>query len=312
MEKKKRSTLVGAALIFIGILAGVAIARHLPAQSGGTLIKRPQGGLSKPTQDAVQVGAPDGVTFSAADARAIELRYASDCSYRVDTEKLLSRPLDWHLADGQVRVLIVHTHASESYTKTPEQDYAETSQYRTLDTEYNMVAIGDRLAALLQEAGIGVLHDRELHDYPAYNSSYANARTAIEAYLQAYPTIRVVLDLHRDAVALADGSQYAPTAETDGEQVAKLMMVVGSDASGTEHPNWEENLSAALKMQALLERAVPDITRPTILRAQRYNQDLCAGAMLVEIGTAGNTFDEAMRAVPVLAQAITALANGTK
>lgn len=311
MEKKKRSTLIGTALIFIGILAGVAIAQHRSAESGGTFVKRPQGGLSKPTQEIVQVGAAEGVHFSVDDARTIELRYASDCTYRVDTEELLSRPLNWHLADGQIRVLIVHTHASESYTKTQEQDYAETSQYRTLDTEYNMVALGDRLAALLREAGIGVLHDRQLHDYPTYNSSYANARMSIEAYLQAYPTICVVLDLHRDAVALADGSQYAPTVEKDGEQVAKLMMVVGSDASGTEHPNWEENLSAALKMQALLERAVPDITRPTILRAQRYNQDLCAGAMLIEIGTAGNTFDEAMRAVPVLAQAMTALANGS-
>lgn len=313
MENKKRNAVLGAALILVGILAGVAIARQLPAENGATLIKRPQGGLTKPSGD-VQAGlAPtNGVSFSAQDAKKVELRYASDCDYRVETEKLLTQTLSWNLADGQVRVLIVHTHASESYTKTQGQDYAESTQYRTLDTEYNMVALGDRLAALLEEAGIGVIHDRQIHDYPTYNNAYGNARTSIQAYLRMYPTICMVLDLHRDAVLLSDGSQYAPTAEKDGETIAKLMFVVGTDASGAEHAAWRENLATALKLQALAENAVAEITRPTILRAQRYNQDLCAGAILVEIGAAGNTFEEAMRAVPVLAQAITVLAHGSE
>lgn len=314
MEKKKRSTAIGAALIFIGILAGTL--QGCTQESGFPFVKVPQGGLSKPEQSTAALPAgpasPGGISFSALDAKKAAIRYADDCGYRVDIAKLVQQKLDWQLIGEEPTVLILHTHASESYTKQPGQDYEESSQYRTLDTAYNMVALGDKLTELLEQAGISVIHDRQIHDYPSYNNAYNNSRASAQGYLEQYPSIQMVLDLHRDAVLLSDGSQYAPTVEVEGEKVAQMMMVVGSDASGMVHPGWQENLAAALKLQVRMESAASGITRPTILRAQRFNHDLSAGAMIVEIGTAGNTFQQAMGAVPVLANAIIDLMYGAK
>jgi stage II sporulation protein P len=240
----------------------------------------------------------------------IALQYGDGCSYRPDAQKLLLQPLQWQLQAEIPTVLIIHTHGSESYTAQPGQDYAKSGDYRTLDTDYNMIALGDYLATLLEAAGIRCIHDRTLHDYPSYNSAYGNSRSAAQAYLQQYPGIRLVLDLHRDAVLLSDGSQYTPIVTVAGEQVARMMLVVGSDGSGMHHPHWRENLATAVKLQALLERQAPGITRPTLLRAQRFNHDLSNGALIVEIGAAGNTLQQAMAAVPYLAEAIIALSAG--
>lgn len=321
MNRNKRSTVLGAALIIFGIVLGVYLGICLAdrQQTGsGPLLRLPQGGLSRPEETApttlpdVAAGPADmvGLTFQASDVKNIALRYGDGCDLQPNTRALVLQALDWDLSAAEPTVLIVHTHASESYTKLPGQDYVQTTEFRTLNTDYNMVALGDKLASLLEQAGIRVLHDRAIHDYPSYNDAYSNSRQSVQDYLRQYPSIQVVLDLHRDAVLNSDGSQYAPTVTVGGQKVAQLMLVVGTNASGMYHPRWEENLAAALKIQALLERQVPGITRPTILRAQRFNHDLSEGAMIVEIGTAGNTLQEAMAAVPYLAQAIIALMHG--
>ena len=311
MDRKKRSTVFGAALIILGLLA--LVAGRLATDRDGPLLRLPQGGLSRlpQTQPTVPAGpAEEILTFSPADGGRVSLQYGDGCPYRPDAQKLLLQPLQWQLRAEEPTVLIIHTHGSESYTSQPGQDYAQSGDYRTLDTDYNMIALGDYLTRLLEAAGIRVIHDRTLHDYPSYNSAYDNSRSAAQAYLQRYPGIRLVLDLHRDAVLLADGSQFAPTVAAAGERVARLMLVVGSDGSGMHHPNWRENLAAAVKLQALLERQVPGITRPIMLRAQRFNHDLAPGAMIVEIGAAGNTLQQAMAAMPYLADAIIALSAG--
>lgn len=312
MNKKKRSTAFGAALIILGLLA--LVVGKLRHGQEGPLLRLPQGGLTRPsrTEPTVPAGpAADAWTFSAADGELISLQYGDGCSYRPDILSLLQRPLQWQLREETPTVLIIHTHGSESYTPQPGQDYVPAGDYRTLDTDHNLIALGDRLTALLEAAGIRVLHDRTLHDYPSYNSSYDNSRAAAQEYLRQHPGIRLVLDLHRDAVLLSDGSQFAPTVTVGGERVARLMLVVGSDGSGMDHPHWQENLASALKLQALLEKQVPGITRPTMLRAQRFNHDLAPGAMIVEIGAAGNTLQQAMAAVPYLAEAIIDLSDGT-
>ena len=321
MKNKKRSTIVGAALVIMGVLAGVRLGVFsLPDGwwQKGPLLRLPQGGMQRPTkttmppEPTVPAGPakPVGLIFGAADVKKVSMQYGQDCNYRPDIAELLLQPLDWDLTIDEPTVLIIHTHATESYTESPGQNYVQTSEYRTLDTQYNMVKLGDALEKLLEEAGITVLHDRKLHDYPSYNSSYNNSRGSVEAYLQEYPSIRMVLDLHRDAVLDSDGSQYAPAVTVAGDRVARLMLVVGSDGSGMNHPKWKENLAAALKLQVLLEQQAPGITRPTFLRAQRFNHDLSNGAMIVEIGAAGNTLQEAMGAVPFLAQAIIDLRYG--
>ncbi len=239
--------------------------------------------------------------------RSIEVDY--ECDYAPDLSALLTAPLAWDLTDGSPRVLIIHTHATESYTPSAGENYVESADYRTLDGQYNMLSIGDAVAEKLTAAGIGVIHDRQLHDYPSYNGSYANARSAIEQILAENPTVCMILDLHRDAAAV-DAGQMDTSAQVDGEESAQLMIVVGTDAGGLTHPNWQENLSLALKLQAGLEAAHPGLCRPIDLCAERFNADTSPGALLIEVGAAGNTHGEALVAAGALAEGIISLARG--
>ena len=333
MLTEKRSTKFGAALIIFAVILRLilgitnpvlgAIPQTEPTTTDLGNFPRETTGALRPTVTTVPTAPstthpipettappPQSWHFSAADLAYVRVQYASDCSYRPGLEKLLLQPLPWNLTGEEPKVLILHTHASESYTRQSGESYQETAAYRTLDTAYNMVAVGDYLTQLLTAAGIAVIHDRQIHDYPSYNQSYNNSRASVQQYLAQYPSIQVVLDLHRDAAENADGSQYATACRVNGETVAQLMLVVGTNASGNYHPAWQDNLAAAVKLQALLEQLAPGITRQTILRAQRFNQDLSPGAMIVEVGTAGNSLAEAMGAIPFLAQALTQLMHG--
>ena len=253
--------------------------------------------------------APEPVCFTAEDAQRIEI--TSSCGYDPDIGALLTQPLDWDLTSGEPTVLILHTHTTESYTRAPGELYTETASFRTLDETYNMLSIGDRLAQLLTAGGINVIHDREFYDYPSYNGSYTRARTAISKWLAEYPSIVMVLDIHRDASG--DLSNQLRTAVTlEGAEYARLMLVMGTNASGLTHPDWQENLALGLKLQTVLEELAPGITRPISLRSQRFNQDLTAGSMIVEVGAAGNSHEEALRSMDILAQAILALAGGSQ
>jgi stage II sporulation protein P len=205
-------------------------------------------------------------------------------------------------------VPILHTHATEAFSGG---DYSPTSAYHTLNTQQNMVSIGAHLADLLQAGGIQVLQDTALHDTPSYNASYNNSRESIQKYLQEYPSIRLVLDLHRDSIEDAAGNQVAQTVFSQGTALAPLMFVVGTDEGGLTHPQWQENLSLALKLQVQLEDICPGICRNINLRTQRFNQDLSPGAMLVEVGASGNTRQEALRAAEILVKAIVSLAYGS-
>lgn len=226
------------------------------------------------------------------------------CDKNPDIPALLRRPLEWDLTAQSPSVLILHTHTTESYTQSGE-DYEESSGWRTLDEGYNMLSIGNHLAELLEAGGIGVIQDRQLHDYPSYNGSYAHARTSIQSYLEEFPSIQLVLDLHRDASG-DNGSQMRTRATVDGARCAQLMVVLGCN-----HDGYEDNLSLGLKFHAQLEAGNPGITRPLQLRGQRFNQDLTPGALLIEVGAAGNTHAEALLATEQLAKAILSLAGGS-
>ena len=247
--------------------------------------------------------------FSAQDMALVTVKYY--CSRNPDLEALMGRPLNWNLVSEAPTVLILHTHGTESYTKSSGETYSETSAYRTLDPGYNMISLGDYLTQALEGAGIGVIHDRSLHDYPSYSGSYSAARKSIAAYLAEYPSIQLVLDLHRDASG-DDSNQLKTSATVDGAKSAQLMLVVGTDASGLSHPNWEENMAMALKLYTQLERTSPGICRYISLRSQRFNQDQHPGALIVEIGGAGNSHAEAVTATSVLARAIIDMAKGVE
>lgn len=264
-----------------------------------------------PTQSTTpsQTLPPEAVlpVFSPEEADSIAVSNFS--GYDADMEALLQQPLSWDLTADGPAVLIVHSHGTESYVNN--ENYTESTDYRTLDVRYNMISIGDHLAAILEANGIAVLHDRTLHDYPSFNSSYDNSRASVQEYLTQYPSIRMVLDLHRDAAEDSKGNQLDRSVVINGQKVAQLMMVVGTDAGGLNHPNWQNNMALAAKLHVLLNRSTPELCRPISFRTQRFNQDLSAGAMLIEVGAAGNTRQEALLAAELLAQGIIDLAHGS-
>jgi len=337
MEAERRSLQIGTAvvvgallfrLLSGGILDTVAKALAKPEVASFLLyletgrIIRPVGPETLPesipdekVEDVENVEIPETIpqtevtppaVFSPADGENVDIR--NYCGYETDIQGLLEKPLSWNLKQDAPTVLILHSHGSESYEKT--EDYAESSAYRTLDTRYNMVSIGARVTELLEAAGIRVIHDETLHDYPSYNGSYDHSRAAIQDYLSKNPEICLVLDLHRDAAETADGGQFGSTVSTSKGTASQLMLVVGTDAGGLSHSGWEQNLSLAVKLHAQLERNVPGICRSISFRSQRFNQDLSPGGMLVEVGAAGNTRQEALLAAEYLAESIIQLAGG--
>ena len=253
--------------------------------------------LAAPT-DALT--APDAPVFTAEEAEAI--RFRGNCSYEVDKAALLLRPLDWPKEAGP-KLLIIHSHSCEAYTQSEAHSYIPSESYRTLDLANNMIAVGDALAEELAALGVEAIHDRTLNDYPSYNRSYAVAREKIQANLAQYPSLVMVIDLHRDAL----DQPVRETVERDGKTLAPLMLVIGTDEGGLSHPHWDRNLSCGLKLQALANRDFPGLFKSLSFRASRFNGDLTPGSIIVEVGSTENTLDEAQASMPYLARYVAEL-----
>lgn len=297
--------------VMVRLFSGGALAALAQPEAVSFLVYLHTGRVVRPTAQPemvrlVQQAIPpaEAPSFTGEELELVEMKYS--CGYRPDLEALLTRSLSFDLRGEEPTVLILHTHTTESYTPADGESYVDAGDYRTLDEAHNMLRVGDLVAQKLEDAGISVLHDRALHDYPNYDDSYTHAAASTAEYLEQYPSIRLVLDLHRDAADTAYG-QMATECWVGGSQAAQLMFVVGTDENGLSHPFWQENLSLALKLQVLLEKRNPGICRNLTLTSQRYNQHFTPGALLVEVGAAGNTMDEALLAAGALADAIITL-----
>ena len=208
------------------------------------------------------------------------------------------------------KVLIVHTHSSEAYSREPGQTYAESDTLRTQDPDYNVIRVGEELARVLEARGISVIHDTSVNDYPSYNGAYSRTLEKILQWKQTYPGIRMVLDVHRDARQAADGTHIGSVADADGEPAAQVMLVVGTDQGGLEHPHWEKNLAAACQLQAAVNRRFPGLMRPVDLRTERFNQHVTDGSLLLEVGSTGNTLTQALTAVRAVGERLADLIQG--
>ena len=198
------------------------------------------------------------------------------------------------------QVLIIHTHGTESYTMPSGEEYEPTDTFRTLDTGCNMIRIGDEIEQVLTAAGLSVVHDRTLYDYPSYSGAYDRSLASIKSYLEKYPSISFVLDVHRDAVEDGNGNQYKLLCGED-RSAAQMEFVVGSNGGGLSHDGWRENLKLACAVQETLYADYPTLMRPVTVRNSRYNQHMTAGSLLIEVGTAGNSLEEAVNAARLFA-----------
>lgn len=231
----------------------------------------------------------------------------------VDLAAALYQELPFSLAPASEgpQILIIHTHTTEAYTPDGVDVYAPSDENtRTLEEPYNMLRVGDEMEAVFTEMGLSVIHDRGVYDYPSYNGAYGRSGAAVEGYLKQYPTIKLVLDVHRDALVGSDGTVYKAVTTVDRVKTAQVMVVVGTDAGGGVHPGWRDNLALGAKLQKNLDTLYPTLARPMALRQSVYNQALLPGSLLVEVGTHGNTLQEALAGARDFARAAGAVFLG--
>ena len=214
-------------------------------------------------------------------------------SFDLDSSVLRAGTVDVDLGEGP-QILIVHSHGSEAYSQYDGDTYEESDPYRTTDCTHNVVKVGEEIATVFRAYGFQVIHDTTLFDYPSYNEAYDRSQAAVEQWLEEYPTIQVVLDVHRDALEGSDGEIYKMVSQEAGEKVAQVMLVVGSSGGGAEFPRWKDNLAFAVLLQRNLVKGYESLARPIVLRNSRYNQQLLPGSVLVEVGGHGNTLTEAI------------------
>lgn len=196
--------------------------------------------------------------------------------------------------NGEPQVLIMHTHATESYEPYERDFYDASFNSRTTDKSMNMAAVGNAVAEQLENAGIGVIHDTTLHDYPSYNGSYDLSRETVQKYLEKYPSIKVVLDVHRDAIERESGERIAPAVEINGRNAAQVMIISGCDDGTMNMPDHMKNLRFACLLQGQLESDWQGLTRPVLFDYRKYNQDLTTGSLLIEVGGHANSIDQAV------------------
>lgn len=245
------------------------------------------------------------------EAATVKINLRNDTNFDIDVQQLLDKGVRVPLNEEGVQVVIVHTHGTEAYTPHGSDTYKESDDLRTLDQTQNVLRVGEELKNALQEKGIKTVHCTELCDYPQYNGAYDRSREAIEKMLRLYPEAQIVIDLHRDAVATAEGGYYKATAQIDGIDAAQLLFVVGTDGGGLTHPDWRDNMSFQLRLHERIEQMYPGLMRPINVRAARFNQHFRTGSMLLEVGTCANYLQEALYSVRLFADALAdVLKNG--
>lgn len=198
-------------------------------------------------------------------------------------------------------IMIFHTHTCESYTATEKFNYTQTGTYRTTDLNYNVARVGTELKNQLLSYNYNVIHDTTYHDYPAYNGSYDRSLNTVRNLLLTNRDTDVIFDLHRDAIA---DYSYAPTVKIGEEYCAQLMFVIGTDGGGLEHPNWQQNLKFAVKIQEKANELYPGLFKPIVLRNSRYNQHLSKAAGIIEVGATGNTMEQCLTSMKYLAKVV--------
>lgn len=237
----------------------------------------------------------------------IPIELSNETPYEPDTDALLAagriipraEELYAVYGDGEPLVLILHTHGSEGFSDTSD------SGYRTTDSGKNVVALGDRVTQKLNDSGIKTIHSPVLYDNPDFNMSYYNASLAIKKYLEEYPSISYIIDIHRDSIMGEDGEYYAPTATIENKvKAAQIMFVVGTDYGGSGHTGWRDNLTLALRLQCGISADYPTIMRNINLRSASFNEQYTKGSMLVEIGSCASTLDEALLSADIFAEAL--------
>jgi len=205
--------------------------------------------------------------------------------------------------NGEPQVLIMHTHTSESYQPNDSGHYDTGYTSRTVDPQKSVVAVGAKIAEGIAKHGYTVIHDGTVHDNPAYNGAYERSAETVKSILARYPSIKIVLDVHRDAI-IENDAPVAAVAQINGSEAAQIMFISAADDGTRGIPDFLKNFRLACLLQSEAESDYPGLTRPVLFQYCGYNQELSPGSLLVEIGSHGNTLEQACYAGELLGDSI--------
>ncbi|MGE5632458.1 MAG: stage II sporulation protein P [Caulobacteraceae bacterium] len=215
-------------------------------------------------------------------------------------EENVGEPGKIEIASKSPQILIYHSHATESYMPNT------AGNYHTSSEKYNMIGVGNVLAKTLQDRyKYRVVHDTTYHDKASYAYSYANSLVTIKKYLNRYKSIKVILDVHRDAFATrseadkqARKAEY--TATINGKKAARIMLVVGEG-----NPNYKELEKFAVYIKKKMDTLYPGLfLKINIANNKKYNEYFSNHSMLVEVGCMLNTANEAKYSAELLSKVL--------
>lgn len=223
----------------------------------------------------------------------------------LDLEKVLNEPVDLTITDkSKPHILIFHTHTTESYMLLDRGTYSDAYITRSDDPSRNMVRVGDEICDQLEKAGFAVIHDTNIYD-AKYSGAYDRSGAQIDKYLEQYPDIQVILDIHRDAIKQSNGTMIAPTAVINGKKAAQIMIITGcQELDITNFDDWEYNLRFAVQLQKYCQEMFPGLMRPLFFSARKYNMHKSRCSLLLEMGSDANTLDEAAYSGRMLGKAL--------
>ncbi len=270
------------------VMAAMPVTLTEPEPTAVPTLPEPTPVPTPETDSATQKNVPQ---VNISNSQKIEIKNHAQKSFSV--EELLARPLPYQPDTGGYKVLVVHTHTTESYFPNDRSD----------DNTQNMIQVGKEFSAILEANGIQTLHITKVHDVP-YTTSYKKSLESITKALEEHPTIEVVIDLHRDALYNENNEKIKPLASINQIPAAQVMIVTGTEQGGLPHPNWDDNLSFAVKLQNNLIKNYPGLSRPIDLRKERFNTHTTKNSIILEIGSNGNTMDEAINGAKFAAQAV--------
>ncbi|MBR3991445.1 MAG: stage II sporulation protein P [Clostridia bacterium] len=273
------------------------------------------GAMEEKEAEGGEADLPDTLPIRSVDVSSGE-RYGwsliNETPYGPDLEKTAAREraapalpeIEKEYGQGAPAVLIIHTHGSEAYSPDGAETYGGDEQFRSLDPSETVAAVGDVMEAVLRERGIGVIHEKTMFDVTEFATAYDRAAAEIRRVIADEPSVSYVIDVHRDALITDAGECLRPVTETETGPAAQMMIVVGTDHAGSGHTGWEDNLSLALRIQRRIWERYPSLMRSVNLRSPSFNEQYTKGSLLLEVGAAGNSLNEAKRAAAIFAEAL--------
>ena len=180
---------------------------------------------------------------------------------------------------GDPLVIIYHTHATESYQPSSGGNFHKEGEKNTVRE------VGDVVEDTLEKEGINVIHDKTLHDRPSYNESYARSLETVQRLLKKYPTVKYVIDLHRDAAAYSGNKGV--TVDIGKDKVASYSLVIGRGCD-----NYKSLRKFADEVNRKAESMYKGFGGRIIEKDYKFNQWVCDNHLLLEIGNNQNHIDE--------------------